>query len=178
MQKLTDVPGIKGVLGKRGGPVLNPELASSVKALQTSVSLPSFRTVLSCYRRKLSLQVSKSFQSFPYNIPCLQAMFVPGSNAFKSSDMLMRDATNATNMFQIASKDMKNWHSTYLQTIKKVHELMLPEHICPNISVPLSNLRDLQMQIKKVSFQIYDSISYHLYMILPLTDARMSQRKV
>ena len=81
-------------------------------------------------------------------------------------------------MFQIASEDMKNWHSTYLQTIKKVHELMLPEHICPNISVPLSNLRDLQMQIKKVSFQIYDSISYHLYMILPLTDARMSQRKV
>lgn len=56
-------------------------------------------------------------------------------------------------MFQIASEDMKNWHSTYLQTIKKVHELMLPEHICPNISVPLSNLRDLQMQIKKVSFQ-------------------------
>ena len=72
----------------------------------------------------------------------------------------MRDVTNATNMFQIASKDMKNWHSTYLQTIKKVHELMLPEHICPNISVPLSNLRDLQMKIEKVSFQMDNSIRY------------------
>ena len=90
-------------------------------------------------------------------------MFAPGSNAFKSSDLLMRDITNATNMFQIASKDMKNWHSTYLQTIKRVRELMLPEHICTNISVPLSNLRDLQMQIEKVSFQIYDSISSSLH---------------
>ena len=81
-------------------------------------------------------------------------------------------------MFQIASEDMKNWHSTYLQTIKKVHELMLPEHICPNISVPLSNLRDLQMQIEKVSFQIDNSIRYDLGVFLPFTDSRLSQRKV
>ena len=66
----------------------------------------------------------------------------------------MRDAANATDTFKIASKDMKKWHSTYLQTIKKVHELMLPEHICPNISVPLGNLRELGKQIEKVSFQI------------------------
>ena len=90
----------------------------------------------------------------------------------------MRDATNATDLFEIASKDMKNWHKTYLQTIKKVHELMQPEHVCPNISVPLRNLRDLEMQIEKVSFQMVHSISYDLCLNLPLTDSRMSPRKV
>ena len=77
----------------------------------------------------------------------------------------MRDATNATNMFQIARKDMNLWHSTYLQTIQKVHDLMLPEHICPNVSVPLSNLKELKMQIEKVSLQKDHSISYHRYLL-------------
>ena len=72
----------------------------------------------------------------------------------------MRDVTNATNMFQIASQDMQNWQSIYLQTMNRTaHELMLPEHICPNISVPQRNLRDLKMQIEKASFHIDDSIS-------------------
>ena len=96
---------------------------------------------------------------------CLQAVFAPESNAFKTSDLLMRDATNATNMFQIARKDMNLWHSTYLQTIQKVHDLMLPEHICPNVSVPLSNLKELKMQIEKVSLQKDHSISYHRYLL-------------
>ena len=94
-------------------------------------------------------------------------MFTPGSNAFKSYDMLMRDATNATNTFQIASKDMINWHNTFVHTMNYTfHELMLPEHICPNISVPRRNLRDLKMQIEKVSFPIDDSISYNLLLDL------------
>ena len=70
----------------------------------------------------------------------------------------MRDAIDATDMFEIARKDMINWHKTYLLTIKKVHGLMQPEHVCPNISVPLRNLRDLEIQIEKVSFQIVCSI--------------------
>ena len=120
-----------------------------------------------------------TFQCCPYNISCLQAVFTPGFNAFKSYDLLMRDATNATNTFRIASKDMINWHNTFIHTMNYTfHELMLPEHICPNISHPLRNLRDLKMQLKKVRFHIDNSISYHLCLILPFTDSRMSPRKV
>ena len=76
----------------------------------------------------------------------------PGSNALESSDLLMRDAKNATKLFEIARKDMENWHSTYLQAIKEFHEKIQPEHICPDVSARLRDLKELEIQIEKVSY--------------------------
>ena len=76
----------------------------------------------------------------------------PGSNALESSDLLMRDAKNATKLFEIAKKDMENWHSTYLQAIKEFKEKIQPEHICPDVSVRLNDLKELEIQIEKVSY--------------------------
>ena len=93
-----------------------------------------------------------SFHSCPNHNFCLQAVFVPGSNALESSDLLMRDAKNATELFEIAKKDMENWHNTYLQAIKEFVENMQPEDICPDVSGRLQDLTELEKQIEKVSF--------------------------
>ena len=85
-------------------------------------------------------------------------MFASGSNALETSKLLMRDAKNATELFEIATKDMENWHSTYLQAIKEFHQKMLPEYICPDVSAPLSDLTILEKQIEKVSFKIANRI--------------------
>ena len=66
--------------------------------------------------------------------------------------MLMRDAKNATELFEIAKKDMENWHNTYLQAIKEFVENMQPEDICPDVSGRLQDLTELEKQIEKVSF--------------------------
>ena len=76
----------------------------------------------------------------------------PGSNALESSDLLMRDAKNATKLFEIAKKDMENWHSTYLQAIKEFKEKIQPEHICPDVSARLRGLKELEKQIEKVGY--------------------------
>ena len=76
----------------------------------------------------------------------------PGSNALESSDLLMRDAKNATKLFEIAKKDMENWHSTYLQAIKEFKEKIQPEHICPDVSARLRGLKELETQIEKVGY--------------------------
>ena len=64
----------------------------------------------------------------------------------------MRDAKNATESFEIAKKDMENWQSTYLQAIKEFRENIQPEHICPDVSVRLRDLKELELQIEKVSY--------------------------
>ena len=80
-------------------------------------------------------------------------------------------------MFEIARKDMINWHKTYLQTIKKIHGLMQPEHVCPNISVPLCNLRDLEIQIEKVSFQmVYSTPNRRIAVKFLIVYAQISYR--
>ena len=79
-------------------------------------------------------------------------MFATGSSALDSSDLLMRDAKNATELFEIAKKDMENWTSTYLQAIKEFHENLLPEYVCPDVSARLEILTELEEQIEKVSF--------------------------
>merc|ERR1711962_1737244 len=78
------------------------------------------------------------------------AVFASGSNALETSKLLMRDVKNATELFEIATKDMENWHSTYLQAIKEFHQKMLPEYICPDVSVPLNDLTILEKQIEKI----------------------------
>ena len=65
----------------------------------------------------------------------------------------MRDAQNATELFKIAKKDMENWHNTYLQALKELSDKMVPEHICPDISVRLHDLTELEKQIEKVIFR-------------------------
>ena len=106
----------------------------------------------------VSFLCQKSLQSCSNCISCLQAVFASGSNALETSKLLMRDAKNATELFEIATKDMENWHSTYLQAIKEFHQKMLPEYICPDVSVPLSDLTILEKQIEKVSFKIANRI--------------------
>ena len=69
-----------------------------------------------------------------------------------SSNLLMRDAKNATESFEIAKKDMENWLSTYLQAIKEFHEKLLPEYVCPDVSARLEILTELEEQIEKVCF--------------------------
>ena len=79
-------------------------------------------------------------------------MFAPGSIALDSSDVLMRDAKNATELFEIAKKDMENWLSIYLHAIKEFHEKLLPEYVCPDVSARLEILTELEEQIEKVCF--------------------------
>ena len=124
------------------------------------------------------MQTKKSFESCPNDISCLQAVFASGFDALVTSDLLMRDANNATELFEIAKKDMENWHSTYLQAIKEFHQKMRPEHICPDVSIPLRDLTELEKQIEKVSFEIDNQMGFQLCVILPLTDSRMPSRKV
>ena len=76
----------------------------------------------------------------------------------------MRDAQNATELFEIAKKDMENWHSTYLQAIKEFHEKLLPEYVCPDVSARLEILTELEEQIEKVSFHRY-TIEYFILFI-------------
>ena len=64
----------------------------------------------------------------------------------------MRDAANATELFEIATKDMINWYSAYYKAIREFHEKMSPEHICPDVSVRLHDLKELEKQIEKVSY--------------------------
>ena len=64
----------------------------------------------------------------------------------------MRDAQNATELFEIAKKDMENWLSTYLQAIKEFHEKLLPEYVFPDVSARLEILTELEEQIEKVCF--------------------------
>jgi len=78
------------------------------------------------------------------------AVFATGSSALDSSDLLMRDAKNATELFEIAKKDMENWTSTYLQAIKEFHEKLLPEYVCPDVSARLEILTELEEQIEKI----------------------------
>ena len=80
-------------------------------------------------------------------------MLAIGSNALESSYLLMRDADNATELFEIASKDMRNWYSTYYKAIQEFHKKMSPEHICPDVSVRMGDLTELEKQIEKVSFK-------------------------
>ena len=76
----------------------------------------------------------------------------PGSNALESSDLLMRDAKNATKLFEIAKKDMEHWYSTYIKAIKEFSKKIQPKHICPDVSVRLNDLKELEIQIEKVSY--------------------------
>jgi len=78
------------------------------------------------------------------------AAFTPGSLALESSDMLMRDAKNATELFEIAKKDMENWLSTYLKAIKEFRENLLPDYVCPDVSARLQVLTELEEQIEKI----------------------------
>ena len=102
--------------------------------------------------------MKKSLESRLDHLSCLQAAMAPGSNALESSDLLMRDAKNATKLFEIARKDMENWHSTYLQAIKEFHEKIQPEHICPDVSARLRDLKELEIQIEKVSYYLFNRI--------------------
>ena len=70
----------------------------------------------------------------------------------ESSDLLMMDAKNATELFEIAKKDMENWLGTYLKAIKEFHEKLLPEYVCPDVSGRLEILTELEEQIEKVCF--------------------------
>ena len=79
-------------------------------------------------------------------------MFAPESNALDSSNLLMRDAKNATELFEIAKKDIENWLSTYLKAIKEFRENLLPDYVCPDVSARLQVLTELEEQIEKVSF--------------------------
>ena len=79
-------------------------------------------------------------------------MFAPGSIALDSSNVLMRDAKNATELFEIAKKDMENWLSTYLKAIKEFRENLLPDYVCPDVVARLQVLTELEKQIEKVSF--------------------------
>ena len=95
--------------------------------------------------------MEKSFQSCPNHISCLQAVFAQASDALAlGNDLNLMDAENATDLFQIASKDMENWHKTYIRALKELSDKMVPEHICPDVSVRLLDLKELEKQIEKV----------------------------
>jgi len=78
------------------------------------------------------------------------AAFTPGSLALESSDLLMRDAKNATELFEIAKKDMENWLSTYLKAIEEFRENLRPDYVCPDVSARLQVLTELEKQIEKI----------------------------
>ena len=98
--------------------------------------------------------MEKSFQSCPNHISCLQAVFAQASDALALGvDLHLMNVANVTGLFQIASKDMENWHNTYLQALKELSDKMVPEHICPDVSVRLHDLTELEKQIEKVIFR-------------------------
>ena len=63
----------------------------------------------------------------------------------------MRDAANASELIDIAHKNMENWYKTYFEATKAFHKKNIPEYICPNIEVPLQSMAHIEMQITKVS---------------------------
>ena len=64
----------------------------------------------------------------------------------------MRDAANASELIDIAHKNMENWYKTYFEATKAFHKKYIPEYICPNIEVPLQSMAHIEMQITKVSW--------------------------
>jgi len=79
------------------------------------------------------------------------AVFAQASDALAlGNDLNLMDAENATDLFQIASKDMENWHKTYIRALKELSDKMVPEHICPDVSVRLLDLKELEKQIEKI----------------------------
>ena len=64
----------------------------------------------------------------------------------------MREAANASELIDIAHKNMENWYKTYFEATKAFHKKHIPEYICPNIEVPLQSMAHIEMQITKVSW--------------------------
>ena len=80
-------------------------------------------------------------------------MFATTSHAVESSYLLMRDIANATELFEIANKDMRNWYSTYYKGIQEFHKNISPDYICPDVSVRMRDITELETQIEKVSLK-------------------------
>merc|ERR1711974_90218 len=65
------------------------------------------------------------------------------------TDVLMRQADNATSQLIKSDEDMKKWYQTYYETIDKFYKLK-PELICPGPEKLIDMIEDLEDQVEKI----------------------------